>query len=438
MSLPMIALIGRPNVGKSTLVNRISSKRTAIVHKEPGVTRDRNYVLTDWNGVSFTLIDTGGIQFSELGLDESITKQADFAIGEADEIIFMVDRTTGVLPDDEDIAKKLRLSKKPIKLVVNKVDDVKKHGNDVLEFYKLSLGEPIAISAEQGIGIGDLLDEIIGEIKDSSKIAEASVRGSVQVAIVGRPNVGKSSILNRLIGAERMIVSDVSGTTRDSVDSIFKFRDKEYVFIDTAGIRKISRISKSVEYYSLLRSVRSIDRADIVINVVDSEEGITDGDQKIISMALSKGCALIILLNKWDLIKNDTEKKEYLYQSIDKRLRYLPFVPIIKVSAKSGLNIKDIMPLVKDITLEHKKRIRTKDVNNFIKELKESGRISKIGGRLKLYYGSQISTSPPVFLFSINSMKYVSKNSCSWLEKEIRNEFGFLGCPVIVSFKKSK
>jgi len=438
MSLPMIALIGRPNVGKSTLVNRISSKKTAIVHKEPGVTRDRNYVLTDWNGVNFTLIDTGGIQFSEIGLDESISKQADFAIDEADEIIFMVDRTTGVMPDDEDIAKKLRLSKKPIKLVVNKVDDIRKHGDDVLEFYKLSLGEPIPISAEQGIGIGDLLDELINEIKEKRNNAETPVSESVKIAIVGRPNVGKSSILNKLVGTERMIVSDISGTTRDSVDSIFKFKNKEYIFIDTAGIKKISKISKSVEYYSLLRSIRSIDRADIVINVVDCAEGITDGDQKIISMALNKGCALMILLNKWDLIKNDTEKRETLHQSINKRLRYLPFVPILKASAKSGLNLKNIMPLVEDIMLEHKKRIRTKDVNNFIKELKESGRISRIGDRLKIYYGSQIATSPPIFLFSINNMRNVSKNARAWIEKEVRNKFGFLGCPVIISFKKSE
>lgn len=436
MSLPTVAVIGRPNVGKSTLINRIASKKTAIVHELAGVTRDRNYVTTDWRGIDFTLIDTGGIQFEGADLENSISNQAGLAIEEADAIVFLVDRKSGLLPDDNEIVNKLRISKKPVLLVVNKVDEARKHEADIFPFYSLGIGEPIAISAAHGIGIGDLLDKIVDILPD--EIEKEPEIEAINIAIVGRPNAGKSSLLNKLIGYERAIVSDIAGTTRDSVDSLVSRDNKNYRFIDTAGIRRTIRNFEALEYYSYVRTLKAVDRADVVLIIIDSALGITEGDQKIISVALGRGCSIILLANKWDLLRNDPEAQDMFEQSADYRLRYLWFAPLVKISVKTGYGLKGIYKLIDEVYEQYTRQIKTSKINSFIDELKLEDRISKASGNLKIYYGSQIKTSPPYIVFYVNDVRHVTDNVRAYFEKLIRKKFGFIGTPIHLLFRKSK
>lgn len=435
MSLPAVAVVGRPNVGKSRLVNRIAETKEAIVHEEPGVTRDRNYVTSDWRGKSFTMIDTGGMQTSAGAIEESIFDQAQIAIEEADVILMLTDRKTGLAPDDIEIVKLIRTADKPIVLAVNKVDD-RAHEADVYEFFKLGLGEPLAISAEHGLGIDILLDTLSSLLPEKE---EEPVTEAISLAIVGKPNVGKSSLFNRILGMERAIVSNIAGTTRDSIDSIVDIGGMTYRFIDTAGIRKKSKIDKNVEYYGYVRALKAIDRADTAILVVDGTQGFSDGEQKIVNMAIERGTALVFAVNKMDIVSKDVLVKQQLEDSFAWRARYLKWVPRIDISARTGKNVKKLIHLVNNISQEYRKRIGTSEINSFLEELRASGKLENISGkRLKIYYGSQVQASPPVFRFSVNNVKNIKSNFRIYLEKTIRSAYGFEGCPIILSFKGKK
>lgn len=435
MSLPVIAVVGRPNVGKSRLINRIASTREAIVHEEAGVTRDRNYVTSDWNGKEFTLIDTGGIQTDIGQIEESIKDQAQIAIDEADVILFLVDRKTGLVADDLEIARLLRPIDKPKVLCVNKVDDFS-HEGDIFEFYKLGFDEPIGISAEHGLGLGTLLDKLTELIPETEQEEEAEEVDEISLAIIGKPNAGKSSLFNRILGIERAIVSNIAGTTRDAIDSRVIIDEQKYHFIDTAGIRKKNKILENLEYYSYVRALKAVDRAQIAIMVVDGAEGFTDGDQKITRMAIERGVAVIFAVNKMDLVKRDVLLREQLELSFDWSTRYLPWVPRIDLIASTGKNVPKLVNSIKEISNEYKKRIGTAEVNDFLESLRVTGRLENISGkRLKIYYGSQVKASPPVFKFSVNNSKNVTPNFKIYLEKAIRSKFGFYGCPIVLSFR---
>lgn len=435
MSLPVIAVVGRPNVGKSRLINRIASTREAIVHEQAGVTRDRNYVTSDWSGKEFTLIDTGGIQTETGQIEESIKAQAEIAINEADVILFLVDRKTGLVSDDIEVAKLLRPIDKPMILAVNKVDDPS-HEADVFEFYKLGFGDPIGISAEHGLGIDTLLDKIVEVLPEQEEYEEKDESEEIALAIIGKPNAGKSSLFNKILGIERTIVSDIAGTTRDAIDSIVNIDGQRYRFIDTAGVRKKSKITENLEYYSYVRALKAVDRAEIAIMVVDGAEGFTEGDQKIVRMAIERGVAVLLAVNKMDIVAKDVLVREQLELSFDWRTRYLPWVPRIDLVAKSGKNVPKLIKSIKVISDEYKKRINTAEVNSFLENLRATGRLENISGkRLKIYYGSQVKASPPVFRFSVNNSKNVTPNFKIYLEKEIRKAFGFSGVPIILSFK---
>lgn len=435
-AVPAVAIVGRPNVGKSRLVNRIATTREAIVHFESGVTRDRNYIAADWNGKDFTLIDTGGIQTEAGSIAESVTEQAEIAISEADIIVMLVDGQTGALPDDYEIAGKIRKSSKPVLLSVNKIDDPKKHKEAAAEFYNLGLGEPVPISAEHGIGIGDLLDKITESIPGPLEEAAVEEEEKAAVAIVGRPNVGKSSLFNWFLGEKRVIVSEVPGTTRDSVDTLIKKDGALYRFIDTAGIKRAAKLNYSVDYYSHVRALKTIDRADIAVLMVDAAEGFTDIDQKIAYMAYERGCAVICLINKMDLVAKDEEALMRLNDSYGWRMRHLWYVPVVEISVAKGRNLKKILPLIDEVILEFKKRVETTAVNRFLEELRVAGKLEQVAGRrLKIYYASQVQSGPPVFRFSVNNSNNVSPNFRSYMEKQIRKKFGFKGCTIFLSFK---
>lgn len=433
MSLPAVAVIGRPNVGKSRLVNRIAETREAIVHEEPGVTRDRNYVTSDWGGKRFTMIDTGGIQAAAGDIEESIINQAQIAIEEADVILLLTDRKTGLVQDDIEIAKLIRAADKPVVLAVNKVDD-KAHETDIYEFYKLGLGEPLPISAEHGLGINTLLDLLSEHLPEKKE--EEPAAGILSLAIVGRPNVGKSSLFNKILGMERTIVSDIAGTTRDSIDSIIDIGGTTYRFIDTAGIRRKSKIEQNIEYYSYIRTLKALDRAEIAVLIVDGAQGFSEGEQKIVNIAIERGTALIFAVNKIDVVSKDALLKQQIEDSFAWRARYLKWIPRVDISAKTGKNVKKLLQTIKEISEEYRKRISTADVNNLLEDLRVSGKLESVSGkRLKIYYGSQVQAAPPIFKFSVNKAKNVTANFKIYLEKTLRSAYGFEGCPIILSFK---
>ncbi|MDI6688968.1 MAG: ribosome biogenesis GTPase Der [Actinomycetota bacterium] len=429
--LPLVAIVGRANVGKSMLVNRIAASSEAIVDKVPGVTRDRNYIQADWRGRSFTLIDTGGLDFTKsLPMSEAVVKQVLLAVEEADAIIFVVDGLSGLLPDDNEIANILRTSNKPVLLAVNKVDDLTRD-EAKYQFYELGLGEPLAISAMHGLGIGDLLDELVQFLPKA--IEER--REELSVAIVGRPNVGKSSILNRLLGQERAIVSEIPGTTRDAIDTLLVRDGKRYRFIDTAGLRRKGRIKEDIEYYGFVRALRTLDVADVALIILDALEGATEQDQKVGELAESRGCASIILLNKWDLVKK--KSTENLILNVKYRFRFLYYAPLLCISALTGEGIGDIFPNLDIIANEYKKRISTPKLNDFIQRLLAEGYIlTKRCRKLKISYVTQVGTKPPVFVFFVNHPEIVDPSYQRYLGNKIRETFGFKGCPLRLKFRK--
>jgi ribosome-associated GTPase EngA len=434
MSLPIVAVVGRPNVGKSTFVNRIAENNEAIVHEMRGVTRDRSYHEADWNGHSFTLIDTGGI---EMGNDDafqgSIRAQAIMATQEADVIVFLVDGQTGINADDEAVAGILRKTKKPVLLVVNKLDNPKDN-NAMWEFMQLGLGEPWPVSSLHGTGTGDLLDEVVTYFPE--EMPEEEDLGAINVAIIGRPNAGKSSLTNKLTNNDRSIVSDVAGTTRDAIDTTICHEGTYYTIVDTAGLRRKSVIDEDVEYYGFVRAMRAIDRADVVLLVIDSTLGLTDQDQRVAGMAAERGCAMAIILNKWDLVEGPDRKAE-IRERIADRLTYVGYAPVIAISALSGKNVHRIWNAIDQAYANYCISISTSKLNNWLQEIRDFGHtISKGKKILKMKYITQTSTMPPQFTFFCNHPDLIEPSYERYLENRLRSTFDLTGTPIRLKFKR--
>lgn len=431
----IVAVVGRPNVGKSTFVNRITQADDAIVHEMRGVTRDRSYHEADWNGVSFTLIDTGGI---EMGGDDafqaSITSQAFSAANECDLIIFLVDGKTGINADDEEVARVLRKTQTPVVLAVNKMDNPA--NNDALyEFYNLGLGEPWPISSLHGHGTGDLLDHIVEELA-LVPVREEYLEDTIDVAIIGRPNAGKSSLTNALAKEERSIVSDVAGTTRDAIDTIVHHEGQAYRIVDTAGLRRKSQIDEDVEYYGFVRAMRAIDRAQVALLVIDSSLGMTDQDQRVAGFAAERGCAMVIVLNKWDLVEGP-EAKEEIRERIADRMSFVSYAPVVAISALTGKNLGRIWDALEKACSSYNSTTSTSALNNWLQEIRDFGHsISKGKKILRIKYVTQTETCPPQFTFFCNHPDIVDDNYRRYLENRLRSTFEFTGTPIRLKFKK--
>lgn len=430
MSKPIVAIVGRPNVGKSTLFNRIVGERISIVQDSPGVTRDRIYADVEWLNKNFTLIDTGGMQpDTEDIILKQILQQAEVAIETADVIIFVCDVKQGIIDDDIQVANILRRTKKPVVLAVNKVDDTRKENHDVYEFYNLAIGDPIAISAGQKLGIGDLLDEVIKYFPN--EINQENEDNAIRVAIIGKPNVGKSSLINKILGEDRLIVSNIPGTTRDAVDTPIEIDGQKYIFIDTAGMRRKSKIKEEIERFSIIRAVSAVERCDVAILVIDANEGITDQDTKIAGIAHERGRAAIIAVNKWDSIeKNDKTMNNYL-KDIANELAYMPYAPRVFISAFTGQRINRMLELIKTVHENHALRISTGILNDvLIEAMAIQQPPAEKGKQLKIYYMTQVSIKPPTFVIFINNKELLHFSYKRFIENKMREAFGFVGTPI--------
>ena len=437
MSKPILAIIGRPNVGKSTLYNRIIRKRDAIVDGQPGVTRDRKYTDADWNGVNFTLIDTGGyLPDTENLIHQAVLNQVHQAIAEADVIAFLVEVTTGITSIDEDIARILKRSTKQIILAVNKVDNESRE-LELGDFYKLGLGEPIPISAISGRNIGDFLDRVISLFPDSKGKYEKSEQPEIKIAVVGKPNVGKSSFVNAILGEDKLIVTDIPGTTRDAIDTLFKYYGHRFLLIDTAGLRKRSRVKEAVEYFSTVRSFSSIQRCDVAVVIVDAQDGITDQDKKVIEEAVRFKKGIILAVNKWDLIEKDARTAIEYERDIKDAIPYLSYLPIIFISALTNQRVFKVIEIASSIFQERGKKIKTSELNEFFEPIIKSTPPAAVGGKeIKIKYITQIKTKPPVFAFFCNHPKLIKANYRSFLENKFRQQFGFFGVPLTFVFRR--
>ena len=427
MSKPIVAIVGRPNVGKSTLFNALAGENISIVKDTPGVTRDRIYAEVTWLNREFTMIDTGGIEPDSRDIILSqMREQAQIAIDTADVIIFLTDVRQGLQDADSKVADMLRRSGKPVVLVVNKVDSFEKFMGDVYEFYNLGIGDPIPVSASSRLGIGDMLDEVTKHFPESTGEEEEDDRP--RIAIVGKPNVGKSSIVNKLLGKNRVIVSDIAGTTRDAIDTAIKHNGKEYVFIDTAGLRRKNKIKEELERYSIIRTVTAVERADVVLMVIDATEGITEQDAKIAGIAHERGKGIIIVVNKWDAIeKNDKTMNEF-EKEIRKTLAYMPYAEIMYVSAHTGQRLSKLYDMI-DMVMENQTlRVATGVLNEIMAEAVAMQQPpSDKGKRLKLYYITQVSVKPPTFVIFVNDKELMHFSYTRYLENKIREAFGFRG-----------
>ena len=423
-------LFGKPNVGKSTFFNYVVGKRISIVEDTPGVTRDRVQGESNWRGVNFNLIDTGGIEpDSDDIILSQMRLQANIAIDIADVIVFLTDVRQGVTAADEEIAIMLKKSKKPIVLVCNKVDDFQKFQNDIYEFYKLGIGDPMPMSSVNARGIGDVLDKIF-EHFPSKEINEEDEE-KIKVAVIGKPNVGKSSLINRILGENRNIVSDIAGTTRDSIDSEFENQYGKYVFIDTAGIRRKSKVTERIEKYSVMRSILAIERADVCLMLIDSTEGVTDQDAKIAGEAHEAGKGIIIVVNKWDEYDKETGTMEKYKKDIYNKLSYLNYAPIIFISAKTGQRVEKLFELINNVNEQNSKRVTTSQLNEVINEaISIVQPPSDKGKRLKILYGTQASIKPPTFVIFVNKKELFHFSYERYLVNQIRKEFGLEGTPI--------
>ena len=430
MAKPLVAIVGRPNVGKSMLFNKLTGRRTAIVEDTPGVTRDRLYGDCDWNGRDFELVDTGGIEpKTDSEMLKFMRRQAEIAIDTADVIVMVCDVKTGVTAADSEIAAMLQKSKKPIVLAVNKCDSTGAVNPDIYEFYSLGLGDPIAVSAFHGHGTGDLLDLCVENFPPETE--EEEDEDVIKVAIVGKPNAGKSSLLNRILGEERVIVSDVAGTTRDAIDSYFENEHGKYVFIDTAGMRKKSRVDDSVERFSNMRTVDAISRADVALIMIDANEGITEQDTKIAGLVHEAGKAAIIVVNKWDSIKKDTHTMDKFEKSVREGLAYMTYAPVVFISALTGLRVEKLYETINAVANANSMRISTGMLNNILADA--TARVqppTDKGRRLKVYYMTQSGIRPPTFVMFCNSAKLFHFSYQRYLENQLRAVFGFEGTPI--------
>lgn len=437
MPKPVVAVVGRPNVGKSTLVNRIAVSRDAIVHESRGVTRDRSYHEADWNGRDFTLVDTGGIESAKSKdvFAPRIREQALMACEEADVIVFVVDGTTGVTDEDEEVARILRKTDKPVFLVVNKKDNPATEQDGLWDFYALGVGEPRPLSAGHGHGTGDLLDDIVAAFPEPTD--EEPDDDVLSLAIVGRPNVGKSSLANRLANKKRSIVSDVAGTTRDAIDTMIEWKGMPIKLVDTAGMRKKTQVHEDVEYYSLVRGLQAIDRADVCLLVVDATVGVTEQDQKVAGMAIDRGCALVLVLNKWDLVETE-QQRDAIVASIDKRLAFAPWIPSVNVSALTGRATDKVLGLAVVASEARASQLKTSELNDLIAQIREGGHTrSERGRRLKIRYATQTGSKPPVISFWCNAPDLVDDNFERFIENRLRDRFDLTGTPVRLKFRKS-
>lgn len=434
MSLPIVAVVGRPNVGKSTLINRITQTEDAIVHEMRGVTRDRSYHEAEWSGTDFMLIDTGGIALGEGDrFQESITSQALMACEESDCIVFLVDGRTGATSEDEQIAKVLKRTNTPVLLAVNKMDNPDDEAA-LWEFYSMGLGDPWPVSATHGHGTGDLLDEVVSHLPEVEQLEDDP--DEIRVAIIGRPNAGKSSLTNRLVGKERSIVSDVAGTTRDSIDTLVEHDGKHYRIVDTAGIRRKSQIDEDVEYYGFVRSLRAIDRAQVVLLMVDATLGLTDQDQRVAGMAAERGCAMVVLLNKWDLI-DDADRRDEIRDFLADRMEFVGYAPVISISALTGRSVHRVWDAIDKVFEGYTRRIPTNQLNKLVSELRDFGHIITKGSkRLRINYVTQTSSEPPVFTFFANFPEIIDDNYKRYLENRLREAFDLEGTPVRLKFKR--
>lgn len=426
----IVAVVGRPNVGKSTLFNTIAGKQISIVQDTPGVTRDRIYAEGNWLNYYFTMVDTGGIEpISDDVLLKQMRSQAELAIETADVIIFVTDVKSGVVDADYEVAEMLRRSKKPIVLCVNKVDSIKKYGNDIYEFYQLGLGEPFPVSAANHLGMGDLLDEVVKHFPKEG--LEEEEDGTLKIALIGKPNVGKSSLTNKLLGENRVIVSDIAGTTRDAIDTEVTYNGTPYIFIDTAGLRRKGKVTEDIERYSVIRTVAAVDRADICIVLIDAVEGITDGDTRIAGIAHESGKGVIIAVNKWDLVeKNDKTMQEFTKQ-LKEKFAYMDYAEYLFISAETGQRIHKIYELVNMIHDNQVMRIKTGVLNEILARataMKQPP--SDKGKRLKLFYITQASVAPPTFVIFVNDRELMHFSYTRYIENQIRENFGFRGTPI--------
>ncbi len=432
MTKPIIAIIGRPNVGKSTLFNRLVGGRRAIVHDQPGVTRDRNYAEAVWKGQAYTVVDTGGYEPSAReGLVEAVRRQAELALQEASLVLFVVDVKEGLTPADAEIARILRQkATKPVFLVANKAEG-KKGETLALEFYRLGFEELFPVSAEQGLGIGELMDRVVAAVPSP---VESVQENPVTVAVIGRPNVGKSSFVNRILGEERVIVDDLPGTTRDAVDTPFVYRAKPYLLIDTAGIRAPGRVT-DLERYCILRARRRVERADVALVIIDASQGVTAQDTKIAGIAHEAGCGIVLVANKWDLVKEELAN-EFVLAARD-RTRYLDYAPLVLASAKTGFQVMHCLDVVDAVNAERRKRIPTPELNTFIGEV-----VAKVppppfrGRRVKIHFVTQTKGPPPTFLFFISGAPSVHFSYRRYLENRLRETYGFRGVPLRLIFRE--
>ena len=427
MSKPVVAVVGRPNVGKSTLFNALAGERISIVQDTPGVTRDRIYAEVSWLDMTFTLIDTGGIEPESKDIILSqMREQAQIAIDTADVIIFMTDVHQGLVDADSKVADMLRRSGKPVTLVVNKVDSFEKYMTDVYEFYNLGIGDPIPISAASRLGIGDMLDEVTKHFAENAKEEEGDERP--KVAIVGKPNVGKSSLINHLLGEERVIVSEIAGTTRDAVDTEITWQDREYIFIDTAGLRKKSKIKEELERFSIIRAVTAVERADVVVVVIDAIEGVTEQDAKIAGIAHERGKGIIIAVNKWDAIEKDDKTIYKHTDRIRQILSFMPYAEILFISAKTGQRTRKLFDMIDVVVENTSMRIATGVLNEIMTEAVAMQQPpSDKGKRLKLFYITQVAVKPPTFVIFVNNKELMHFSYTRYLENRIRDAFGFQG-----------
>jgi GTP-binding protein len=426
--LGTVAVVGFPNVGKSTLVNRLSATREAVVFETPGVTRDRKEVVCEWAGKRFVLVDTGGVDVADPSpITREVAEQARRAVEEADLVLFVTDARVGMTPGDEEIAAILRRSRKPVLLVANKVDDPSREA-DALEFHRLGLGDPIPVSALHGQSTGDLLDRIVEALPGEAR--EEAGEDAIRVAILGRPNVGKSSLLNAFVGQDRVIVSDVPGTTRDSIDTVLERGERTFVLVDTAGVRRKRRQRQGVEYYSELRAIRAAERADVALTLVDASEGLVDQDLAVADIARTAGCSTLVVLSKWDIAEVGIED---VRERLADRLRQRP--QIVAVSAKTGRGVGKLLDRVEELYDKHLSRIPTAELNRFLGELREQRPgPSRNGKRLNLLYGTQVSARPPRFRLFVNDPGLMTRDYGYWVENQLREHFALEGVPVIIDF----
>ncbi|GGJ10265.1 GTPase Der [Alicyclobacillus cellulosilyticus] len=434
MALPVVAIVGRPNVGKSTLFNRLIGERISIVEDTPGVTRDRIYGTTDWNGRSFHLIDTGGITLD--GVDELqnlIRVQAELAIDEADVVIFVVDGREGLTVADRDVAGLLRRAGKRVVLAVNKLDHPH-HFGAAYEFYELGFGEPIPISAEHGAGTGDLLDAVVSLLPAAEEAPQDE--DAIRVALIGRPNVGKSSLINALVGEERLVVSPVAGTTRDAVDTPVEVGGQRYILVDTAGIRRKGKVYETIERYSIFRALRAIERADVVFVVIDGAEGITEQDKRVAGHALDAGRAMGFLVNKWDVVEKDDKTAHRFEEAIASEFPFMRWAPVLFVSARTKQRIHRILPLAQRLAESHCMRVSTSTLNLVIQDaVRTVSPPSDKGQRLRIYYATQVGVKPPAFALYVNDPSLMHFSYERYLENRLREAFGFAGTPIRLSVR---